>query len=51
MIGLIRPLAAGQPLHPGLALVHLIVLTALGGGMFWARPPQAQGAHVRLTEE
>ncbi len=35
VIGLIRPLAAGQPLHPGLALVHLIVLTALGGGMFW----------------
>ena len=35
VIAVVRPLTAGQPLHPGLALLHLLILTLLGALMFW----------------
>ena len=35
VISVIRPLTAGQPLHLGMALLHLLILAALGGVMFW----------------
>ena len=35
VISIIRPLTSGQPLHLGMALLHLLVLVALGGVMFW----------------
>ena len=35
VISVIRPLSAGQQLHPGMAILHLLVLTLLGVLMFW----------------
>lgn len=43
VIGIIRPLTAGQPLHPGMTLLHLAVLSLLGGVMFFL-------AHRKLKE-
>ncbi|MGI9510086.1 MAG: nodulation protein NodJ, partial [Geminicoccaceae bacterium] len=35
VISIIRPLTSGQPLHFGMALLHLVLLGALGAVMFW----------------
>jgi lipooligosaccharide transport system permease protein len=35
LIAVIRPLGAGLPLDPGMTLLHLVFLSALGGAMFW----------------
>jgi len=35
VVSIIRPLTAGQPLHLGMIILHLVVLVMLGGLMFW----------------
>jgi lipooligosaccharide transport system permease protein len=43
VISIIRPLTAGQPLHPGMTVLHLALLLALGVLMFFL-------AHRKLKE-
>lgn len=35
VISVIRPLTSGQPLHLGMAFLHLAAVASLGGVMFW----------------
>ena len=35
VISVIRPLTSGQPLHLGMALLHIAIVAALGAFMFW----------------